>query len=57
MLQIVIDLFQITHHLIREYQDMLGVSPEAVFSDPLNQTAQAFQTLTRMSNLSNTVFC
>lgn len=44
-------------HLIRECQDMLGVSPEAVFSAPLNQTARAFQVLTRMSNLSNTVFC
>lgn len=44
-------------HLIRECQDMLGVSPGAVFSAPLTQTARAFQTLTRMSDLSNTVFC
>ena len=29
-------------HLIRECHDMLGLSPEAVFSSPLNQTVQMF---------------
>ena len=44
-------------HLIRECRDMVGVAPETVFASPPSQTAQAFQTLAQMSDLSNTVFC